>query len=802
MASPNAQSDSANSEHVPMSYPVLPVLNVVVFPGISISLTVGRQKSLAALKKADEHDRHLVIITQKEAREGKDPLPDELYRTGVLCRIQRVRNVRNGQQVVLQGISRFRVSEFIDTAECLEVRGEEAPDIIDADSRTVASLVESIKLLSRELMRLLNLNSRQIDEVLDGVDNASRLIDLCGEYIDVPIAKKQELLEQDAFKQRALMLLECMQMQKEAILVQREVNKRVNSKMGSRQREVYLREQLSAIREELGEGGPSDHDAEYAKKIAEAGMPKDVEKIAYEEERRLSNLGNSSPESHVIRNYLDLLCAMPWKNAEETEIDLKQARAILDSDHYGLDKIKKRIVEHLAVLKLKKEKKGSILLFVGPPGVGKTSLGQSIAKVLGRKFARISLGGVRDDAEIRGHRRTYIGAMPGRIIQGIKRAQVNNPVFVLDEIDKMSHSYHGDPAGALLEVLDPEQNGAFLDHYLDVPFDLSRVFFVCTANSMDGIPSPLLDRMEVIDVSGYTTEEKLNIALQHLVPKQCEEHGIGVDQISLPDETLRRLIGSYTREAGVRELQRKIASVLRARAEDILAPDAVFPIIVKPADLDVILGTERYHHDSADAALPPGVATGLAWTPTGGDILFIESCLMPGSGKLMLTGQLGEVMKESAHIALSLLRANLPALVPDFAYDKQDIHVHVPAGAIPKDGPSAGIALLSAMASLLSGLPISPKLAMTGEITLRGAVTPVGGIKEKILAAHRAGITTLLLSRRNEKDLREVPESVLSQLQIIFVDTANDVLREALGLTTSFVPRALPTSTHSHGAVQ
>jgi ATP-dependent Lon protease len=515
-------------------------------------------------------------------------------------------------------------------------------------------------------------------------------------------------------------------------------------------------------------------------------MPPDAQKVALDELHRMESMGNNAPEAHMIRNYLDLLVALPWpKSPSESNfenLDLEFAKKTLDQDHYGLEKIKKRVLQHLAVMKLKKSNRGQILLLVGPPGVGKTSLGQSIAKAMGRKFVRGSLGGVRDDAEIRGHRRTYIGSMPGRIIQGIKRAGENNPVFMLDEIDKLGRGFQGDPSSALLEVLDPEQNATFLDHYLDVPFDLSHVFFIATANSLDTIPGPLLDRMEIIDLSGYTTSEKLHIARNHLIPKQWAEHGIDLKQLVLSDEALLRVIHAYTREAGVRDLQRKIATLCRAMAERILAQDAVLPVRIEIQDIEEILGQERFLHEVAERINPPGVATGLAWTPQGGEILFIEANLMPGKGNLIVTGQLGDVMKESTQIALSLVRSRLAHAIPHFEFAQKDIHVHVPAGAIPKDGPSAGITMLTTIASLLTGRSVDSKLAMTGEITLRGAVMPVGGIKEKVIAAHRAGIERIILSKRNQKDLKEVPEETRAALKFEFVENASEVLKLALNL--------------------
>jgi len=624
-------------------------------------------------------------------------------------------------------------------------------------------------------------DTRRVSELIDGIDDAALLTHLCSEYIDVSLAQKQDLLEMLSLRARSLKLLELMQIQKESLKLQTEIREKLSTKMGKLQREALLREQMKAIREELGDGDADKASDDYAQRIEDAHMPEEAKKVALDEAKRLADIGNSSPEAHVIRNYLDLLCAMPWEKSTDDNLDLTAARESLEKDHYGLEKIKKRIIQHLAVMKLKGEKRGSILLFVGPPGVGKTSLGQSVAKALGRKFARVSLGGVRDDAEIRGHRRTYIGAMPGRIVQALKRVEVNNPVFVLDEIDKMGRGYGGDPAGALLEVLDPEQNATFHDHYLDVPFDLSKVFFIATANSLESIPGPLLDRMEVIDLSGYTTAEKLHIAKNHLIPKQLTEHGAKPEQLKFADDALMRIITHYTREAGVRDLERKISEVIRAMTERILDAKGTL-LTVELKELEELLGHEKFVHEVAERVVPAGVVTGLAWTPQGGEILFIEASLMPGSGKLTLTGQLGEVMKESAQIALSLVRSNLPAYLPGFDYDKEDIHIHVPAGAIPKDGPSAGVAMLTTLASLFTGRRVSPVQAMTGEITLRGAVTPVGGVKEKVMAAHRAGIEKVILPKRNQKDLKDVPEEIKSKLRFEFVENAAEVLKATLDL--------------------
>jgi ATP-dependent Lon protease len=780
-------------------FPVLPVRDTVIFPRVAIPLRIGRPASRAAVARALERgEQWILAVAQKPESHGgdADAKGADLYRVGTLCKIDKVKgNEAEGYQLLVRGVARFKMLELEEIVEgdrrWFEADAEPWLDVTDADESTGDALIASLKRLVGEILDLVPADTRGLKELLESIHEPSFLMDLCAAHLEIASEKKQELLETVSLKGRALMLLGELQKQKEALEVQGEIRDKLSHKMGKLQREALLREQLKTIREELGEEGEQKDQDDFRVKIEQAGMPEGARKVALDELKRLEAIGTSSPESHVVRNYLDLLCALPWskpgKDQSFAELDLAAARATLDADHFGLDRIKKRIIQQLAVMKLKKSSRGSILLFVGPPGVGKTSLGESIARAMGRKFVRGSLGGVRDDAEIRGHRRTYVGAMPGRIIQAIKRAESNNPVFLLDEIDKMGRGFQGDPASALLEVLDPEQNATFLDHYLDVPFDLSKVFFIATANSLESIPGPLLDRMEVIELSGYTTAEKLHIARNHLVPKQYKEFGLERSQLEFGEEALKRLITHYTREAGVRGLQRQIASICRAATERVVAaqnaPEATLPVHVDAALIEDTLGGERFNHEEAASANPPGVVTGLAWTPMGGEILFVEGGLMPGQGKLTLTGQLGDVMKESAHIALSLVRSKLPSMMA-FDYDKRDLHIHVPAGAIPKDGPSAGVTMLTTIASLFSGKAVSPKLAMTGEITLRGAVTPVGGIKEKLIGAHRAGIERVILPKRNERDLKDVPEEVRSQLKIEFAETAADVLRLALGLDT------------------
>jgi ATP-dependent Lon protease len=764
--------------------PVLATRNLLLFPDRASPISVRRSRTVAAVETALEQDGYIIVVAQNQMEENAaEPTPQDLHRIGTLAKIERVRGTHEqGYQILVRGLSRVRLLEPQLLGNTLVARVENVVDKPEEDAKTLEALNQAIRTLATEILGMIPGDTSQVSKLVNETKDLAQLVNLSLENLDVPIQKKQELYENDSLKSRALLLLEVMHNFRESLQIQVKINQKLSERMGKMQRDAILREQMQAIREELGDTPAGKSEDEYEKRIQDSDMPEDVKKVALEEAKRLQSIGPNSPETHVIRNYLDLLCTLPWASIPSEDIDLERARASLNADHFGLEKIKSRLVQHLAVSKLKKNVQGSILLFVGPPGVGKTSLGQSVAKALGRKFVRASLGGVRDEAEIRGHRRTYIGAMPGRIVQAIKRAGVNNPVFLLDEIDKMGSGYGGDPSGALLEVLDPEQNNSFLDHYLDVPYDLSNVFFIATANSLETIPAALLDRMEIIEVAGYTTAEKLHIALQHLVPKQLEAHGLTTDQLLVAEDAVSKIITGYTREAGVRDLQRKISALCRAATEKVLALNVELPVKLGTDDLEDLLGQERFSHEVVERMAPPGVVTGLAWTPLGGEILFIEASHMPGSGRLILTGQLGDVMKESAQIALSLVRAKLAPLLPLFEHEKRDLHIHVPAGAIPKDGPSAGVTMLTTIASLLSGRSVNTKLAMTGEITLRGAVTPVGGIKEKVLAAHRAGIDKVLLSRKNQKDLKEIPEEVKATMSFEFVDTVDDVLRIALAL--------------------
>jgi ATP-dependent Lon protease len=603
------------------------------------------------------------------------------------------------------------------------------------------------------------------------------------QFINISASEKQELFEIRSRRKKCLVFLDILIKQKENIKFQMEINAKLSGEVNKQYREKMLREQLKAIQEELNEGEqPGNKKKDYLTLINESKMPDYVKEIALEENDKLENQGPNSVETNVIRNYLDLLTSLPWGKSSAKEVDIKEAKKILERDHCGLEKVKERIIQHLTVMKLKNNQQGSILLLVGPPGTGKTSLGKSIAKVLQREYVRISLGGIRDEAEIRGHRRTYVAALPGRIVQGIKKAGTNNPVFILDEVDKLLASNMGDPASALLEVLDPEQNNSFSDHYLEVPYDLSDVFFIGTANSLSDIPEPLKDRMEIIQIHSYTATEKFHIAKRHLIDEVLENHGLTPEQSKIEDSAIKAIIDKYTREAGVRGLKKQLSAIARHATEKIIVDEVKIPYIVKEEMLFDILGPEVSSYDKVKKSNPPGVVTGLAWTPVGGDILFIESAFMPGKGELILTGQLGDVMKESAKISQSLIRARLFLSLEDNHFDKHDLHIHIPQGSIPKDGPSAGVTLFTSIASLFTGIPVDAKTAMTGEISLRGTILPVGGIKEKVIAAHRSGIRRILLPLENKKDLCEVPEEVKEDIQFIFMETIEELIQETLGI--------------------
>ncbi|HCM41238.1 MAG TPA: endopeptidase La [Bdellovibrionales bacterium] len=782
-------------DKLPSLLPVLPIRNALVFPAVSLPLAVGRGRSIKAVEKAAESDNFILIVAQKIATTS-DPEPGDLFDTGTVCKIEGVSAIEGGsRQVVVTGVARFQISKYqlVEGQDYMSARGESIPDIHSGDPVRAQALFNSLKVLTREILELLPSSMEPLITLIEQVDDPSYLTNVCGAYLSLGLPEKQKLLEMPDVEGRMEFLLMHMRKEREVLSVQREIREKMSERMNQAQREALLREQLRTIRSELGEEASEDVVEKLEKKIRDAHLPEEALKQAIEELTRFRNMPNSSAEYHVIRTYLEWMGSLPWDVRTQANLDVKGARKILDEDHYGMENVKRRIIQFLAVAKLKNDLHGPILCLVGPPGVGKTSVGQSVAKALGRKFIRTSLGGVRDEAEIRGHRRTYVGALPGRIIQSIKRAGSKNPLMMLDEIDKLRADFQGDPSAAMLEVLDPEQNKSFTDHYIDMAFDLSDVFFICTANVVDTIPPALLDRMEMIEMNGYTSTEKLHIAKDYLLPKLLTEHGIHRDWIDLPDTTIERIISHYTREAGVRELNRKLASLLRGAAEEIVKQEQQNApasngtlgalkekISLSPESLQKFLGPEKFFPEIIERANKPGVATGLAWTPHGGDILFVEVSAMPGKGGLTLTGQLGDVMKESAQIALSVARSTAPLLpFGDYDFSKYDLHIHVPAGAIPKDGPSAGITILTAIVSLLTKNSMDPKIGMTGEITLRGAILPVGGIKEKVLAAHRAGLRTLILPKRNQQDLVDVPKEVQGELEFKFVENIEEALNFA-----------------------
>lgn len=767
------------------SFSVLPLKNTVIYPGVTQALKVGRERSVRAVDMAREKKNNwIVTLAQKDPEAHVDNV-DGLYEIGTLAKIESIKgNAESGYYVVVRGYHRIKVASFKPEAEVLEAYVERLDDVVDVDKTTEQALLSSLKQISTDVLRILPGNTEPVQEMIEAIEDISLLTHMAAANAEFTLNENQQILETTHIRARVMNVLGLLYKFKENLLVQQDIRQKLSNKIGQSNRDSILREQLKTIKEELGEKSEQNLVENLRAKMKTLDLTGDALELANNQLDRLENANAQSPEFQMIRSHLEFMFSLPWnKSSPGQEINLEKATEVLAQDHYGLDKIKKRILQHLAVLKMKKEKKGSILLFVGPPGVGKTSLGQSIAKSLGKKYQRIALGGVRDEAEIRGHRRTYIGALPGRILSALKKAGENDTVLVLDEIDKLNRNYSGDPSAALLEVLDPEQNHTFTDHYLEAPYDLSKVMFIATANSLESIPLPLLDRMEIIDLSGYTTAEKLHIAKNHLWPKQMAEHGLTPDQIEVTDAALLKIISHYTREAGVRDLQRKVGEICRAKCEAVLSGNGKVKVDV--LDLEEIFGPERYTFEVTDQVSQPGVVTGLAWTPVGGDILFIESALVPGRGEMILTGQLGDVMKESAQIAKSLLKARLVSIAPTFDFGRYDIHIHLPAGAIPKDGPSAGVTLLTSLASLVARVPVNPRMAMTGEISLRGRVLPVGGIKEKVIAAHRAGVNQIIMSKRNEKDLKDVPEDVRSQIEFTFVEHINEVLSKALNLDLS-----------------
>ena len=763
---------------------VIPLFEIVVFPDSRTKFPVDQATGdllLAAMENENEDAVHAIGITVKSGTRPAELTAESLYRIGNLFRIHHVEPIDNGYLVCAQVTGRAKTIEVFEKDDRFYATYEPVPDVQDLDSDLQSRILSDIKLTIHEISSRFN-GSEQFTGPIDRMISIDEIAGFVMPFLPVTLEEKQSLLEIVSVRQRYITFLELLIKVRENISIRIEMAKKVSDKVSKSNREAILREQLRVIQEELDESSGTPGDMGYRERIGQSAMPDEVRKKALAEVKKLETGGSQNHESSVIRNYLDLMLDLPWTTGEKKNIDIAEARRVLESNHNGLEKVKERIIQHLAVMKLRQEKQGSILLFAGPPGTGKTSLGKSIAEALGRKYVRISLGGVHDEAEIRGHRRTYVGALPGRIIQGMQKAGTKNPVFILDEIDKLATSYAGDPASALLEVLDPEQNNTFSDHYLEVPYDLSDVLFIATANSLATIPAPLLDRLELIEISGYTKNEKFAIAKDHLIPEILKEHGLDSDKLRFEDEALKVLIEKYTREAGVRWLKKQLAKTARHVSEKIVSGTAELPFVVSTKNLQDVLGKELIRQEVVRKEPVPGVVTGLAWTPVGGEILFIEGTFMPGTGKLTLTGQLGDVMKESATISLSLIRSRLATMENGFNFMTSDIHVHVPSGATPKDGPSAGVTLFTALASLITGKTVASDLAMTGEITLSGGVLPVGGIKEKILAAHRAGIRMIILPKENERDLQDVPQDVRDELVFMPVETVEEVLKEALGI--------------------
>ncbi len=767
---------------IPGSLPVLPVRDIVVFPYMILPLFVGREISIKAIEDSLSSNRMVLLLTQKDLN-IENPTPEDLFTIGTVALVMRMLKLPDGRvKILVQGLSKAKALDFSQTEPFFKASVEKIEDK-KLDKLTIEDEAQ-IRNVKGQLEKVVSLGKSILPDIMGVVENIEdpgRLADLVASNIGLKSEQSQEMLEITDPLQRLKRISEILSREVELLTVQQKIQSEARGEIDKTQREYFLREQLKAIQKELGDiDERAEEVKEFRKKIEEARMPEKVMKEAEKQLKRLEKMHPDSAESATVRTYLDWLVELPWSKSTKDNLDIKAAEKVLNEDHYDLEKVKERILEYLSVRKLKEKMKGPILCFIGPPGVGKTSLGKSIARALGREFVRMSLGGVRDEAEIRGHRRTYVGALPGRIIQGIKTAGTNNPVFMLDEIDKIGMDFRGDPSSALLEVLDPEQNNSFADHYLAVPFDLSKVMFITTGNLVDTIPSPLRDRMEIIYLAGYTTEEKLGIAKNYLIPKQLEEHGLSSKVLKITDPGLFNIISQYTREAGVRNLEREIAHLCRRVAKKIAeGKDKMF--IINAQNIHRYLGIPKFLPEEEMEKDEVGVATGLAWTETGGDIIYVETTTMKGKGHLTLTGQLGDVMKESAQAALSYIRSRSKKLnINDDIFSKTDLHIHVPAGAIPKDGPSAGITMATSIASALTGMPVSKNIAMTGEVTLRGRVLPIGGLKEKTLAAKRMGITKVIIPKRNKKELEDIPKYIKKDMEFVFAETMDDVLKVAL----------------------
>jgi ATP-dependent Lon protease len=761
-------------------YPLLPLRGLLVYPSMVLHLDVGREKSVKALEKAMVEENLILLASQEEVH-IEEPDPEDIYRVGTVAKVRQMLKLPNGTiRVLVEGMHRARIEQYVENDEHYEVT---ATDLLESTVTTpeAEALMRTVLHQFEQYIRLSKKVTPETFTAVSDIDEPGRLADVISSHLPLKIREKQDILETIDFTERLERLLSILNNEREVLELERKISQRVKKQMEKTQKEYYLREQMKAIQKELGEKeGRAGEIEELRGQMNDANLPEKVKDKVEKEIDRLEKMPNTSAEGSVIRTYIDWLLALPWSKETEDQHDLARAQQILDEEHFGLEKPKDRILEYLAVQSLAGKLKGPILCLVGPPGVGKTSLGRSVANALNREFVRISLGGVRDEAEIRGHRRTYVGAMPGRLIQGMKTAGTANPVFLLDEIDKMANDFRGDPAAALLEVLDPAQNNTFSDHYIELSFDLSKVMFITTANTVHSIPRPLLDRMEMIYIPGYTEVEKLHIAKDHLLPKQVKEHGLQENQITIPEETIQEVIRRYTRESGVRNLDRQLAALCRKAARKVVSKETEH-VKIEPTDVESFLGAPKYRFGMAELEDQVGAVTGLAWTEVGGDTLSVEVTILPGKGKLTLTGKLGDVMKESAHAAFSYTRSRAEQLgIPSDFHEKYDIHIHVPEGAIPKDGPSAGITMCTALVSALTGKKVSREVAMTGEITLRGRVLPIGGIKEKSLAAHRAGIKKVLLPKENEKDLEDIPESIRADMKFVLVEHMDQVLNEAL----------------------
>jgi len=780
-----------HDSEIPESLPILPLKNTVLFPGVVIPITVGRDRSLELVKQAYESDKTIGIITQKKA-DIEDPTTDELFTVGTVAQILKLIKMPDGSKsIVIQGKSVFKVKEYTQTEPYFRAVVENHKNIQDMEGLELDAAIRSVKDTAIQIVNASPNIPSEAEIAIRNINSPTFLLNFISSNLNISNTEKQSVLEIQNFSDRLKTVIEYLNKELQMLSLSEEIRSKVKTEIDEQQRDFYLRQQLKAIQEALGDD-TEKHEVEKLRARAEKRkkeFPKEVWKTLNKELDRLSRTPAQAPNHGVILNYVETILDLPWEKYTKDKLDLKYSRKVLDEDHYGLEKVKKRIIEYLAVLKLKKDMKAPILCLYGPPGVGKTSLGKSIARSINREFARISLGGLRDEAEIRGHRRTYIGALPGRIIQNMKKAGASNPVMMLDEIDKVGSDFRGDPTSALLEVLDPEQNNSFYDNYLELEYDLSKVLFIATANSLDTIPPALRDRMEIIQISGYTLEEKTEIAKKYLIPRQREENGLKEKHISFKEDAIQSIIDGYTRESGVRNLSREIGSVCRNIATRI-ASDEIKSTIVEPQNVEEILGKRKFYSEIAERTTVPGVSTGLAWTPYGGDILFIEASVSRGTGKVSITGQLGDVMKESASLAVSYLKTIHDELgIPFEAFKSWDLHIHVPAGSVPKDGPSAGIALLSAVASIFSQRKVKNTLAMTGEITLRGAILPVGGIKEKVLAARRAGIKKVILPKKNEKDVLEIEKETIEGLEFVYLDRMEQLLDRVLDKKALIEPK-------------